>query len=222
LRKTKLRKDLLTTQFEKLHGQGSSEQLLSLLRDSYETYQAIGQRFGVSRQRIYQLAHKLKIDGRQRERQRTLRRLFSSNGYSADVGAVIHAIKKLGFDVEPYRTHRTRHFRLRKVWKKTVLVNGAPCRIYSRRHDRGTAGRGRYLEFYVGSHAKKAEAIVLAVWKGHRSRFYVIPARDLTNVKSFVIPISGKYGGRNKPKQDWTAYEGAWQFIPRVTLDHRI
>lgn len=213
MRKTKLRKDLLTTQFEKLHGQDSSEQLLSLLRDSYETYQAIGQRFGVSRQRIYQLARKLKIDGRQRERQRTLRRLFSWNGYSADVRAVIHTIKKLGFPVEPYRTHRTGHVRLRKVWKQTVLINGVPCRIYSRRHDGDTAGRGRYLDFYVGSRAKKAEAIVLAVWKGHRSRFYVIPARDLRNVKSFVIPASGKYGDRNKAKRDWTAYEGAWQFL---------
>jgi hypothetical protein len=137
--------------------------LLSLLIDSQHTYEAIGRRFGVSKQRIGQLALIMGIDGRQRERQRISRRRTSSrNGYSADVLAVIRAIKRLGLEVLPYG-HRYGKRLLYTASKQTVLINSVPCRIYCRRHDHGHHGEGKYVQFYAGRWMKGAKVAVLAV-----------------------------------------------------------
>jgi hypothetical protein len=204
--------------FDHIHGQGSLSRLLSLLIDSQHTYEAIGRRFGVSKQRIGQLALIMGIDGRQRERQRNLRKLTYSrcNGYSADVLAVIRAIKRLGYEVLPYRPrYRSGKRSLRWTSKQTVLINGVPCRIYCRRHDHGTTGEGRYVQFYAGRWMKGAKVAVLAVIKPAGIKLYVVPVRHLLNVTKFLLPFNGKYamGRYKKPNRDWTAYENAWQWV---------
>jgi hypothetical protein len=81
------RKELNPADFDRTHGDGLLSRLRSLLSDSHNTYKVIRRRFGISRQRVGQLARKMAIDGRKRERQRNLRKLvFSdSTGYSDDV-----------------------------------------------------------------------------------------------------------------------------------------
>lgn len=83
--------------------------LRSMFANPRMTYAAIGQQFGISKQRIGQLARKLKTDRRRRERERIAHRLTFSNktGYSPEVLMVIRSIKRLGFEVLPYRTMRS-------------------------------------------------------------------------------------------------------------------
>jgi hypothetical protein len=213
-----LRKESNPADFDRTHGQGSLLRLRSLLSDSRNTYEAIGRRFGLSRQRIGQLARELAIDGQQRERQRNLRRLVFSdgNGYSDGVLAVIRAIKRLGFEVLPYRYRRSHNNWLGRTWKQTVLINDVPCRIYCRRHDHGTTGGGRYVQFHVGNRMKGTKIAVLAIFNTAGLKLYVVPVRHLLNVTNILLPFSGKYAEHGKkPKRDWTAYENAWPFLNR-------
>jgi len=203
------------TYFDHVHGEGSLSRLQSLLSDHRMTYEAIGLRFGVSKQRIGQLALIMGIDGRQRERQRHSHGLVLSRrtGYSPDALAVIRAIKRLGFQVEPYRRHYGKHSMA--TLRQTVLINRVPCRIYCRRHDHGTTGEGRYVQFYAGRWMKGAKVAVLAVLKPAGIKLYVVPVRHLANVTNILLPFNGKYamGRYKKPNRDWTAYENAWQWV---------
>jgi len=210
------RTELELAYFDRTHGPGSLSRLQSLLSDSHYTYEAIGRRFGVSKQRIGQLAQKFAIDGRQRERQRNLRRLAFSHGvgYSADVLAVIRAVKRLGLEVLPYRRPIGRRA-LGRTSKQIILINRVPCRIYCRRHTHGTTGEGRYVQFRVGKWMKGAKFAILAVFKPAGMKIYVVPVRHLLKAAVILLPFNGKYamGRYKKPNRDWTAYEGAWQWV---------
>jgi hypothetical protein len=59
--------------FDCTHGKGAFVRLRSMLEDPGFAYQHIGNKFGLTRQYIAQLANELGINGRQRQRERTLR-----------------------------------------------------------------------------------------------------------------------------------------------------
>ncbi len=54
--------------FDVSHGEGAFHRLRSMLDDTRFTFQQIGSRFGLTRQRIAQLAKELGINARQRQR----------------------------------------------------------------------------------------------------------------------------------------------------------
>jgi hypothetical protein len=60
--------------FDRRYGKEASARLRSMLEDSGFAYQHIANKFGLTRQYIAQLANQLGINGRRRQRSRTLRR----------------------------------------------------------------------------------------------------------------------------------------------------
>ena len=85
----------LKRSFDLIHGKGSFSRLRSMLNDPELSYEEVGHEFGLTRQRIAQLAAELKVDARSRQRERVLRRAPSviEKDYPPDVLAAIGTIR---------------------------------------------------------------------------------------------------------------------------------
>src|SRR6266540_798037 len=72
-----------------------------------------------------------------------------------------------------------------------------------------------YARFDVNDATKRAKVALWAMRSGRVIRVYVIPLTHLRKVSSVYIPVKGKYaiGASNKPRKDWTRYEGAWHLL---------
>src|SRR4051812_29055520 len=117
--------------FDVRHGKGAFHRLRSMLDDPGFAYQHIGSRFGLTRQRIAQVAKELGINARQRQRERALRREPSviKKRYPPGVQAVIEKIRRSGMRVTPYNSYLSCRPSLVRRSQTMVLVNGVLCSI---------------------------------------------------------------------------------------------
>jgi hypothetical protein len=94
--------------FDRFHGKGAFDRLRSMLDDPACAYQEIGNKFGLTRQYIAQLANELGINGRQRQRERLSRRqpriIKQFNEYPSDIRAVINKLRRASLRVTPYNS----------------------------------------------------------------------------------------------------------------------
>jgi hypothetical protein len=99
--------------FDHRYGKGALSRLCSMLDNPRFTYQHIGDKFGVTRQYIAQIANELGINGRRRQRERTLRRgphiVIKRVEYPARIRAIIDKIRRSGMRVTPYVFPATKH-----------------------------------------------------------------------------------------------------------------
>jgi hypothetical protein len=93
------------------------------------SYERIGANFGLSRQRIAQLAKELRIDADQRLRDRRLTRppRVIVEPYPPHVAAVIKLIKRSGLKVLPYDVRQAYEDNLYRRSQNKVLVSGVLC-----------------------------------------------------------------------------------------------
>jgi hypothetical protein len=209
---------VIEQRFDRFHGKGAFARLCSMLNDPRFAYGQIGSRFGVTRQYIAQLANELGINGRRRQRSRTLRRepRVIKVDYPPGIRAVIDKIRRTGFQVTPYilpiqpsTPYRT--------WRslKMVIVNGVLCSIQMRKGRRLRPNGREYARFDVTNATKRAKVALWAIKGGRTMRLYLIPLTHLRNVSSVYIPVEGKYavGSSRKPVKDWTRYEEAWHLL---------
>lgn len=90
-------------QFDYLNGKRAFARLRLMLNDPALSYQRIGDKLGLSRQPIAQLAEQLGIDAEERLRERRLTRppRVIVESYPPHVAAVIKMIKRSGLEVLP-------------------------------------------------------------------------------------------------------------------------
>jgi hypothetical protein len=190
-----------------------------MLADSTLPYEDIGNQFRLSRQRVAQLAALIGINGRQRQRQRTLTRerrvIKRFDKYPSGIRAIIGKLKKAGLQVSPYNSSQRSQPNIARTSLKMFLVNGVLCRIELRRsHKKRPTGR-KYVRFDITRGTRTAKVALWATRSGRRIRLYVIPLTQLKNVSSVYIPADGKYavGKNKKPRKDWTRFESAWHLL---------
>ena len=126
---------------------------------------------GLTKQRIGQLAKDFGVDGRQRERERIVRRELRviRFPYPPDVRAVIGKIRRSGVRVRPYVfPPQRRKPRTATRSQVMVLVNGRLCTIQFR-HGRKLRPEGReYARFDTNVRVRKAEFALWALRSGRR------------------------------------------------------
>ena len=211
----------LQQRFDHFHGKGAFVRLRSMLNDPRFAYQHIANKFGVTRQYIAQLANELSINGRRRQRSRTLRRepRIIKLEYPPSIRAVINKIRRSGnqvtpyiFPVQPSAPYRT--------WRslKIVVVNGVLCTIQMLMGYKLRPNGREYVRFDVNGEVKRAKVALWAMRSGRVMRAYVIPLTHLRTVASVYLPVDGKYavGNSHKPRKDWTRYEDAWHLLGGV------
>ena len=190
-----------------------------MLDDPQLSFQQIGQKLGLSKQRIFQLAKRFGINGRQRQRERTLRRepYVIEEDYLPPVLDIIDKIKSYGYRVMPYNKLQPSRKTLRRS-QRMVLVNGVLCVIQLRPPRKRRPNGREYARFDVGSSTRRAKAAVFAMRRGRNTKIYVVPTADLRKVEFIYIPADGKYAGSGKkPRRDWTRYENAWRLLGRLS-----
>jgi hypothetical protein len=206
--------------FDRRYGKRAFARLRSMLEDPGFAYQHIGNKFGLTRQYIAQLANELGINGRQRQRERTLRCgphiVIKRVEYPAHIRAVINKIRRSGmrvtpyvFPVQPSAPHLARRS------QTMVLVNGRLCTIQFRKGRKLRPNGREYVWFDTTVRVKRAEFAMWAMRSGRAIKEYVVPLTHLRKVPSVYLPIEGRYavGSSKKPKKDWTRYEGAWHSL---------
>jgi hypothetical protein len=209
---------VIEQRFDRFHGKGAFARLGSMLNDPQFAYGQIGSRFGFTRQYVAQIATELGINGRRRQRSRTLRRepRVIKVDYPPGIRAVIDKIRRTGFQVTPYilPVQPSTPYR---TWRslKMVVVNGVLCSIQMRKGRRLRPNGREYARFDVTNATKRAKVALWAIKGGRTMRLYVIPLTHLRNISSVYIPANGKYAtdSSKKPRKDWTRYEGAWHLL---------
>ena len=197
------------------------DRVRSMLDDPQLSFQQIGQKLGLSKQRIFQLAKGLGINGRQRQSERTLRRepYVIEEDYLPPVLDIIDKIKSYGYRVMPYNKLQPSQKTLRRS-QRMVLVNGVLCVIQLRSARKRRPNGREYARFDVGSRTRQAKAAEFAMRKGRNTKVYVVPTADLRNVSYVYIPANGKpaaKGSGKQPRRDWTRYENAWRLLGRLS-----
>jgi hypothetical protein len=188
-----------------------------MLDDPRLVCQQIGSTFGLTRQRIAQLAKELGINARQGQRERTLRREPSviKKQYPSGIRAVIDKIRRSGMRVTPYNSRLSCRPNVVRRSQAMVFVNGVLCSIQLRKgHKFAPYGRD-YARFDVNERTRKVRITLGAMRRGHAMNVYIIPITHLRKVSFAYIPVKGKYAASSskKPKKDWNRYEGAWHML---------
>ena len=188
-----------------------------MLDDTGLVYQQIGSEFGLTRQRISQLAKELGVNARQRQRERTLRRepYVIKKRYPPGIRAVIDKIRRSGMRVTPYNSRLSCRPNVVRRSQTLVFVNGVLCSIQLRKGHKFAPYGGEYARFDVNERTQKAKIALWATRSGRAMMIYVIPMTNLRNVSFAYIPVDGKYavGSSKKPRKNWNQYEGAWHLL---------
>jgi len=208
--------------FDRIHGKEAFLRLCSMLDEPMLPYQRIAKKLGLTKQRIGQLAKDISVNGRQRQRERTLCRepRVMMKKYPPDIQAVINKIRRSGIQVGPYNSRQRSRPSLARRSQRLVLVNGSLCSLQVRKgHKLRPRGRD-YVRFDVSGETKRAKFALWAIKNGGEIKLYVIPLSHLRNVSCVYIPADGKYaiGSRKKPVKDWTRHEEAWHLLGGVKL----
>ncbi len=209
----------LQHRFDRFHGKGAFARLGSMLNDPRFAYGQIGSRFGFTRQYVAQIANELGINGRRRQRERMLRRepriIKQFKEYPSDIRAVMNKLRRAGLLVTPYNSPQPSMPNLFHTLLKMVIVNGVLCSIQLRKGHKLRPNGRHYARFDVNDATKRGKVALWAMRSGRVIRVYVIPLTHLRNVSSVYIPMEGKYAvdNSNKPRKDWTRYEGAWHLL---------
>jgi hypothetical protein len=134
-----------------------------LLDGPTQSYERIARWFGVTRQRVGQIAVPLGIDGKRRQQERTAAAFLANRTkrrYSPGMKAVMRELQRQGVAVEPFRPVWSSGS-LGLVVKKTLLIDGVPCHVHCRRGAYKTAPRGpTYVLFHISGSTKAAKAAV--------------------------------------------------------------
>lgn len=207
--------------FDSSHGKGAFARLGRMLQEATLSYAQIGYEFGVTRQRVSQLAQLFGVNGRRRERERINHRppcvANKRDEYPFAVRQVLGELERRGIPVAPLYTLLKRHRHVAYKQLTTVLVNGVPCKVGYRNTRKGA----RFTPFRITVETRKAKAVVWGVRRGPAFRLYVIPLSELKNVTRINIPVTGTYiGTSRKPNRDWTRFENVWYLLREGSLKH--
>jgi len=205
--------------FDRRDGKGAFLRLCAMLADPAFAYQQIGDKFGMTRQRIFSIATELGVDGQQRRHDRAFRvqphviRQFKK--YPPDIQAVIDKLRRARLHVAPYNAPQPRAPNRLRTSLKMILVNGVLCTIQVRPAFKFWPNGREYARLDVGRDIRRAKAALFAVRRGRTMKLYVIPTSHLRNVSSVYIPAHGRYavGSSKKPRKVWTRYEEAWHYL---------
>src|SRR5436309_10808340 len=135
-----------------------------MLNDPRFSYQHIAKTFGLTRQRIAQLANELSINGSQRYRQRESVRMLHREPrvikveYPPGIRAVIDKIRRSGNQVSPY-IFPVQPSAPYRTWRslKIVVVNGVLCTIQMGTGYKLRPNGREYVRFDVNGEVKRAK-----------------------------------------------------------------
>jgi hypothetical protein len=181
-----------------------------LLSNTWLSFAEIGDRFGITRERVRQIAQQLgKASGRQRQEQRTLHKRISAWQQQAVYRELIAKGKALGYTVAPSRRDTREGWRIEK---EIVLINGWRAHIvYFRTKD------DRYLVF--------RRSVVRADFHLGVSPigFFIFPAKVWKTFPAGTsfspIPSSiGHRGVAHSHRHDYLNYLEAWKLLGRPAV----
>jgi hypothetical protein len=180
-----------------------------LLSEDFHTFSEIGERFGITRERVRQMAQQLGMaSGRQRREQRALHERMPRWSKRKGYRELIAKGKEFGYTVTPSRVDGPKGWRFQA---RDVVINGWRAHIVYLRT------RGRYLafgrsdaraDFYVGVSPIGFFIFPSEVWK-------TFPER--TSFAPIACP-AGKRGFTHSNRHDYLNYLEAWKLIrsPRL------
>jgi hypothetical protein len=177
-----------------------------LLSDNSFSFADIGNKFGITRERVRQIARQLGMEsGRQRQEQRALHQRVPAWSERKGYRELIAKGKELGYTVTPSRVDSTEGWRFQA---RIVLINGWRAHIIYMRT------RGRYLafgrsgvpaDFYLGISPIGFFIFPSTLWNTFPERTMFSPT---------PCPM-GKPGFTRSHRHDYLKYLEAWKLLRR-------
>ncbi len=163
--------------FDRIHGKGAFARLRSMLDDPAFAYQEIGDKFGLTRQYIAQLAKGLGVDSKRRRRKGERMRMLHREprvikvDYPPGIRAVIDKIRRSAIQVTPY-VFPVQPSVQNRAWRsvKMVLVNGVLCTIQLRKGDTKSPNGREYARFDVNREVRESQSGALGNEKRSRNQ----------------------------------------------------
>jgi biotin operon repressor len=177
-----------------------------LLSNTWLSFAEIGDRFGITRERVRQIAQQLgKASGRQRQEQRTLHQRISAWQEQEVYRELIAKGKELGYTVAPSRRDTREGWRIEK---EIVLINGWRAHIVYMRT------RGRYLIFKRSVVRADFQVCISPIG------FFIFPSKvwkTFPKGTSFSPnpSTSGRRGFTYSHRHDYLNYLEAWKLLRR-------
>lgn len=213
--------------FDRKYGVGMSAQLLSMLKTNCVRYAEIGEKFGVTRERVRQWRnliakwYGLPTERGVRPRLCSIERAASRQPPEL-LDRILRALRSRGLDAKPY-IYRGSGGRGWRANARQVSVNGRLCHVLqasvvSRLGGLRTTG---YYHFRFRRHFASREFILCFGWDVplKTAEAYVLPTAVLAQVyrdkQSFYIPVSYENYGYNNhySRIHWQDYREAWHLI---------
>lgn len=172
-----------------------------LIEGNVVTLAEIAARYGVSKEWVSQVSERMGIPGRDRQKQRTMRKLQTS----PRLVRLLEDLRAQGLNVSPLVIFR----RGGNVWvpRRRVLVNGRMCAVI-----KATVRNERLVRLhYQKTHPAE---FVLVQMPDH---WLVIPVEEAPHDTTILSPhlarLAPGSGGR---KHDWNKYLDAWHLLKRA------
>lgn len=189
-------------------------ELISILQsDSTETLEELGQRFGITRERVRQIAVKNGIEVKRRFRARmvinTNKRVVHEN-FEEAYNAVWQEAERRGHKVKAWAGWN------RKIYTSGLFINGRRCWISHIANASQPDPGGRY---YAHTHLGESgtRIIVLDNKLDGRRYFYILLHFDRTDI---YIPLDDSLR-RNKRAFDYASLKNAWHLLAPAEQDSR-
>lgn len=197
--------------FEDKHGEGSLDRMRAMLANPCWTYQAIGERFGRSREWARQVARKMLPDpslrlGRDRIKERTSLRVLANVRYSEHVLRAWREAKSHRLKVKEVQVPGQS-----RAYSRRLEINGKLCDVLFRRKPNSFNSPSLlYFNFRITT---KFPFHLLMIGDGD---VYVVPNRFVPKDGYRTVYISARpsSGYHNiHPKIDWRRFKGAWNLL---------
>ncbi len=186
------------------------------LKTECMSHSDISRKFGVTRERVRQLALQLLSQtGREKQSICTIRRATPRNGkFPDELLKVWNRARNYGFTVE----------KIVSIWwhgmamGNQLLINGHHCLIHAAKRSSQTRGNQFYFRFSIRPKTLNPEGFTIAVaYLDQREEMYVIPNRLLRNVSCVYIPTRGRYSTYKNTKKrvnvNWFDYLNRWELL---------
>ena len=204
--------------FEATHGPLAD--LVSLLRQNCNTYESIGNKYGVTRERVRQWRNKiapwfdLPTEKYIRTKTCALQRLLSSPP-PVKIQPIFEALKARGLTPKLYITRRPvkrilflNGHKCRLSWIKTLSKSNHPTSYWHARFSRST--QELFFLVFLGDP-------IQAIYVFPRDILFGAYSKDKNGNIYCFIPASGEPSGYNNifPRIHWPDYKEAWHLLER-------
>jgi hypothetical protein len=195
------------------------------VRTTNVSFRELGEKYGLSRQRVAQLAERWQVNARKRwevrrqEKRREIEGRFDPSYYPLPTRQFAKRAARAGLTLSPLVTwHRNRNFRNGNVATTALKVNGRVCLFHlsagpSVKYRRLSGEEAGYYGCHVSKRTFCKPDFHVLIFGEARRRFVIVPTKAI-KTETIYVPMHKRTAYNNrKPVVDYLQYENRFELL---------